>query len=155
MGESINEVISMELKDLLTLYFERSNAMQMYWNFYITIILALLAFFGTVKLSSKAKLIALAAVLTVAFGAFASVNLEAVRWVHKQRYDAKALIDKGAFYKNDDLVQETARQLAKHLNTPSLSTVTALHLTGDVLAIAGIWVLMFIKKQNLKVERSS
>lgn len=140
----------MEFKDLLSLYFERSNAMQMYWNFYITIILALLAFFATVKLSSRTKYVA--ALLTLAFAAFAVVNLQALRWVDQQRLDAKALIESGRFEK--DLDQRTANQFtrrapdANDLDTPSVSAVTTFHIVGDVLVVAAIWVLALSKKSK-------
>jgi hypothetical protein len=37
----------MDFKDLVSLYFERSNAIQTFWNFYLTVILGLSAFFGS------------------------------------------------------------------------------------------------------------
>src|ERR1051325_3990651 len=58
-----------DIQDLMPLVFERGNAMQSYWGFYITVVGALLAFFGSVR-----RPISLAALFTVVFIAFAFVN---------------------------------------------------------------------------------
>lgn len=133
----------MEFKDLLGLYFERSNAMQMYWNFYITIVLALMAFFGTVKISSETKYVV--GILILAFIAFALVNLGALREVDQQRIDAKALIEQGAFRKNPDLNETTVRLLLKDMNPPSLAGVTTLHIISDLFTISAILILVLKK----------
>lgn len=131
----------MEFKDLLSLYFERSNAMQTYWNFYITIILALMAFFGTVKITPRIKYVI--GILLLAFIAFASVNLSALREVNQQRIDARTIIEQGMF-KRDNAApdQAVAEQLLKDMNPPSIAGVTAMHITGDVLTVIAILVLV-------------
>jgi len=137
----------MEFKDLLALYFERSNAMQMYWNFYITIVLALLAFFGTVKISSKMKLIT--GILILAFIGFALVNLGALREVDQQRIDAKTLIEQGAFTKAPDLNEATVKLLLRDMNPPSLAGVTTLHIICDLFTISAILILVL--KKDLQI----
>jgi hypothetical protein len=97
--------------------FERSNAMQMYWNFYITIVLALMAFFGTVKTVSNQIF---TGILILAFIAFAMVNLGALREVDQQLIDAKMLIEQGAFQKENAPDQATVRQLLTNMNPPSI-----------------------------------
>jgi hypothetical protein len=42
-------------KDAISLYFERSNALQTYWNYQLTVILGLLGFFAATKFGSKAR----------------------------------------------------------------------------------------------------
>ncbi len=136
----------MEFKDLLSLYFERSNAMQMYWNFYITIILALMAFFGTIKVTSRIKY--LIGILILAFIAFAIVNLDALREVNQQRIGAKALIEQGAFKKDDALDQATVRQLLINMNPPSIAGVTTLHIIGDLFTLLSILTLVLTKNKQ-------
>jgi hypothetical protein len=133
----------MEFKDLLSLYFERSNAMQMYWNFYITIVLSLMAFFGTIKLSTKIKYVT--GILVLAFVAFAFVNLDALCEVDQQRIDAKCLIKQNSYKKDNAPDQATVNQLSAHMNPPSIAGVTALHLIGDLFTIAGILILVWKK----------
>jgi hypothetical protein len=43
------------VNEALSLFFERSNALQTYWNFHLTVILGLLAFFGTTRITRKTK----------------------------------------------------------------------------------------------------
>jgi hypothetical protein len=141
-----SEVNVMEFKDLLSLYFERSNAMQMYWNFYITIVLALMAFFGTVKITSRIKYVI--GILILAFIAFVIVNLGALREVDQQRIDAKALIEQGAFKEDTALDQDSVRQLLKDMNPPSIAGVTTLHIVGDLFTIAAILTLVLKKGER-------
>jgi hypothetical protein len=145
-ADLFGEINPMEFKDLLGLYFERSNAMQMYWNFYITIILALMAFFGTVKISSEIKYVM--GILILAFIAFATVNLGALREVDQQRIDAKALIEQGAFRKDTAPDEATARLLLKDMNPPTIAGVTTLHIIGDLFTIAAILTLVLKKGQQ-------
>src|SRR5437763_11023455 len=81
----------MEFKDLLSLYFERSNAMQTFWGLYITIALGLLAFIGSVKVSRKKRMF-LACILSAGFTGFAFVNAYALRDVTLERRAAYRLI---------------------------------------------------------------
>ena len=133
----------MEFKDLLSLYFERSNAMQMYWSFYVTIVLALMAFFGTVKVSSEIKYVV--GILLLAFIAFATVNLGALREVNQQRIDAKALIEQGAFKKDNAPDEPTVRLLLKDMNPPSIAGVITFHIIADLFTIAAILTLVLKK----------
>ena len=88
-----NETL-MEFKDALTLYFERSNAMQVFWNFYITVNLAIIAFFGSRDASKDNRFVA--AIITVAFTVFAIVNCNGLYDVTQQRIALKGLIAESA-----------------------------------------------------------
>jgi hypothetical protein len=72
----------MEFKDFVSLYFERTNAMQTLWSIYITITLGLLGFLASVRL--RTSRIALALFLCSVFAGFAWVNLDALRSVTSQ-----------------------------------------------------------------------
>ncbi|HEV2706905.1 MAG TPA: hypothetical protein VGV59_13330 [Pyrinomonadaceae bacterium] len=140
----------MELRELIGLYFERSNATQTYWNFYITIILALVAFFGSAKPSPKIKY--LAGILTLAFILFAVVNHNALNEVTRQRIAAKALIEEAAkrpATSAQALSNEAVFSALKDdLNPPTEGQLMFVHLLGDVFAIAGIWWLTLSKSKE-------
>jgi hypothetical protein len=140
----------MELRDLIGLYFERSNAMQTYWNFYITVILALIAFFGSAKPSAKTKY--LAGILTLAFIMFAVVNYDALNDVTRQRITAKALIEEAAKQPQASaqaLPNESVFSALKDkLNPPTEGQLLLVHGLGDLFAIAGIWFLALRKSAD-------
>jgi hypothetical protein len=79
----------MEFKDAVTQLFERSNAMQSYRGFYITIVGALLAFFGAARRSRRVTQI-----LSGVFIVIAIVNLDGIRDVAKQRVMLRCLLEK-------------------------------------------------------------
>jgi hypothetical protein len=66
----------MEFKDLVALFFEQTSGVQTFWNFYITIVLEPIVFFGSVKPSRS--MLRIAAILSLTFVVFACVNLSAV-----------------------------------------------------------------------------
>ena len=124
----------MEFKDLVTVYFERSTAMQTFWNFYLTVILGLLAFFGVMKPSAKSKNIAL--LMSVAFALFAAVNLNGLLGVTTQRRVSADLV-----YSAPVDARYRPLQSAINENPPPIGWVLAVHLFGDVATIAAIWFL--------------
>jgi hypothetical protein len=116
----------MDFKDLVTLYFERTNALQTYWNFYMTIILALLAFFGSMKAINPKKLIA--AILSFSFVAFAAVNLSAIIDVTKARHAVQSVIAAKQF--QDHPRQEVYDCISRTIHPPPLFAVVGVHLGG-------------------------
>jgi hypothetical protein len=118
----------MDLTQLLPMYFERSNAFETLWSFYLTVVLGLLAFSG----AGKQTTIAVAVFLTIAFIVFAAATLKALTVVTRQRCQLQTLI--GAVAKAPD---EMA--IATTIDSSKVRRVVAFHLLGDVLAIAGIW----------------
>jgi hypothetical protein len=128
----------MEFKDLVALYFERTNAMQTLWSIYITIVLGLLGFLGTVKLATNSFLMPL--FLTIAFVGFATVNMSALRSVTTQRNIVANLIHSSQF---DGAINSVAQsKIAASLDPPSVLGLTLFHLGGDALTLVGIWVLV-------------
>lgn len=73
----------MEYKDALTMFFERSEAMQTFWNFHITVILGLIAFFASVPVTPRLPVVR--NFIMVVFLAFVVVNCGALINVTQQR----------------------------------------------------------------------
>jgi hypothetical protein len=127
----------MSFKEALELYFERSNSMQTYWNFYVTMALALLAFFATSKAGKQLRMVAF--VLTVGFAAFAVVNYAALRNVTEERLATAAIIKTGPV--NNVPPPQYADIIRKTIRPPSVVGVTVLHAVSDVVVLAAIWIL--------------
>ena len=140
----------MEFKDLVTLYFERSGAMQMFWNFYIAITLGLLTFFGAVKHSIKLKSVAW--LVLVAFGVFASVNLNALLDVTDQRQALADLIVSANLDAHWGPPQTwAALKSTIKKNVPPKELVWAVHLAGDVATAVAI---LFLASRPPKSDES-
>lgn len=122
----------MEFKDLVALYFERTNAMQALWSIYVTIVLGLLGFLGTVKLRQPRLRIIL--LLLFAFCGFAYVNCDALRSVTRQRHVAADLIRS---FKETD----AQKQISHSLDPPRVVSVVAFHLDGDIITVFAILTL--------------
>jgi hypothetical protein len=129
----------MELKDVLPILFERSNATQTFWNFYIVIALGIIGFFSTAK--PVANLKAVQILFTLGYLMFAAVNLLAMLWVIAQRQalagQALRLItgDQLALLKQSFLFDKDL------LSPPSWIFIGIFHLIGDALIIGVIWLL--------------
>ena len=118
----------MDLTQLLPMYFDRSNAFETLWSFYLTVILGLLAFSG----SGKQTTITVAVFLTIGLLVFAAASLKALIVVTRQRCQLQTLI--AATAKADD-----EKAIAATIDSSTVRRVVAFHLLGDVLAIVGIW----------------
>ena len=70
----------MTLQQLVSQLFERGNAMQSFWGFYIIVSLGLIAFFGSSRRTSL-----LAVLMSVGFVGFATVNLSGMTDIAGQR----------------------------------------------------------------------
>ena len=131
----------MEFKDITAQLFERSNAMQTFWSYYITIALALIAFFGTTQRSKT-----LAAIFTIAFVGVAMVNLDGMKNIAHQRL---ALQDLVAAAKAPSAAAVFAKPVSakvvdayiSSVHPPSVCGVVVAHLFCDAVVIAAIWVL--------------
>ena len=128
----------MEFKDALSMFFERSNSMQTYWSFYVTIVLAYVAFFGGVKPSRKTTYTAV--LLTVAFVMFAVVNLDGLLDVTRQRIVFRELLTTKSTLLTSQPDQAVVANLAKVLTPPPVGSVVVVHVVGDVLTLVAIWL---------------
>lgn len=138
----MSDLTIFDFKDAISLFFERSNALQTYWNFYLTVVLGLLAFFGTAKVTSKTKLVA--ALVTVAFVGFCAVNLNGLLSIAEQRLNVCSYL---AHFecKGDEVHLLSPLQITLH--PPAKWQVVLLHLFGDAFTIAAIWFLA-LRKEN-------
>jgi len=128
----------MNFKDAVTLYFQRSDAMQTYWGFYITVVLGLIAFVGSVK--SPSRLTALVLFLSIAFCGFALVNLGGLYSVAKQRIASRDIaVDLSAHEPENGRNARDA--IIRTMTPPAESGVIVVHVLGDVLTLAALWWL--------------
>jgi hypothetical protein len=123
-------------KDVISLYFERSAAMQTYWNFYVTIILAYIVYFAADK--HRTKLVASS--LAAAFIMFALANLGGLREVTHERLALRCIAC--------TLAHSPAElQLFETLDPPEFWCVALIHIAGDVFILGGIWYLALRRKE--------
>lgn len=134
----------MDFKDLVTLYFERTNAMQTLWTIYITIVLGMLGFLGTARLRANRRLILI--LLTVAFLGFATVNLGALKSVTKQRQVAANLIRDDKFDDKPDSV--VVAKISGTLDPPAVTGLIAFHVTADVATLVAMWALAYYRNSG-------
>jgi hypothetical protein len=128
-----------KLNDILVLNFQRGDAMQTYWNIYLSVFLAFIAFFGTVSLTGK-RMDFLATIMSGTFVAFAGVNLTGLYAVCSQRVAAKALLV--AMARNSsksELIGCRFDELLRTINPPSVGQVMLVQLFGDAVLLAFIW----------------
>jgi hypothetical protein len=135
----------MNYNELIQLYFERSNALQGYWNLYVVVVGGLLAF------SSLRKQPALVTTLIVSllFGLFACENHDAIQVATGQRlatHEAITNFDPGAAGPTAKRVRDV---LEPTLTPASHASVRTTHLTSDILVIAGLWA-MELRRRRLK-----
>lgn len=120
--------VDMQFKDVMQMYFERTNAMNALWGFYITVCLAILGFFGGGKI--RQRNIVLAVFMSVSFFGFAWVNRSAIENAAQQRCLLKTQAESAP---------GSIKALVDTLDPPSLSSVRWFHLASDGMVILGMW----------------
>lgn len=136
----------MNYNELIQLYFERSNALQGYWNLYVVVVGGLLAF------SSLRKQPALVTTLIVSllFGLFAYENHDAIQVATGQRLATHQAITQ---FDTSGATEPTAKPIRDVLEptlTPaSHASVRTTHLASDILVVAGLWA-MELRRRRLK-----
>jgi hypothetical protein len=126
----------MEFRDLVTLYFERSNEVQTLWNLYITVVVGLLALFGAIK-QSRQKVI-LAGIVSLGFLAFAYVNEDALQDVTHARRVTQGLINN---YNGTDCTPQMKDRIHDIVTPPTETQLESFHFLCDVLVLIAIWGL--------------
>ena len=126
----------MNYNELVQLYFERSTAMQQYWNLYVIIIGGVLAF-SSLRKQPAAITTALVCIL---FALFAYNNLDAMRDTTAQRFATLQAIkqfDSGA---GAGSPSRQMRDLLEPTLTPATyNSVRTTHVISDILTIAALW----------------
>lgn len=127
----------MNYNELIQLYFERSTAMQSYWNLYVLIVGGLLAFSSLRKQPAATT----TAVVSILFALFAYKNLDAMYDTTQQRFATVQAIrqfDSGGTAPSSkpirDLIEPT-------LTPATYGSVRATHVTSDILTIAALWAM--------------
>jgi hypothetical protein len=137
----------MNYNELIQLYFERSNAMQQYWNLYVVIVGGVLAF-SSLRKQPAAITTALVCIL---FALFAYENLDAMKDTTEQRFatlEAIKQFDSGAAAAAAPSKQ--VRDLLEPTLTPAtFASVKVTHIISDLLTIAALWA-MELRRRRLR-----
>ena len=135
----------MNYNELIQLYFERSNAMQQFWNLYVVIIGGVLAF-SSLRKQPAAITTALVCIL---FALFAYENLGAMKDTTAQRFAALEAIkqfDSGGAATPSKQVRDL---LEPTLTPATFGSVKTTHVTSDLLTIAALCAMEF-RRRRLK-----
>ena len=136
----------MNYNELIQLYFERSTAMQQYWNLYVIIVGGVLAFSSLRKQPAAITTL----LVCILFALFAYNNLDAMKDTTAQRFatiDAIKQFDSGAGAASPS---KQVRDLLEPTLTPATyNSVRVTHLTSDILTIAAL-LAMELRRRRLK-----
>lgn len=127
----------MNYNELIQLYFERSNAIQGYWNLYVVVVGGLLAFSSLRKQPAAVTTL----IVSVLFGLFAYENHDAIQIATGQRLATHAAITKFDAGAAEPTAKSVRQQLEPTLTPTSHSGVRTTHLISDILVIAGLWAM--------------
>jgi hypothetical protein len=136
----------MNYNELIQLFFERSNAMQQYWNLYVIIVGGLLALASLRKQPAAIT----TAVVSLLFALFAFKNLDAMHDVTAQRFATMQAIKQfdssGATLPSSKPVRDL---LEPTLAPASYESVRLTHVVSDVLTIVALWA-MELRRRKLR-----
>jgi hypothetical protein len=128
----------MNYNELIQLYFERSTAMQQYWNLYVIIVGGVLAFSSLRKQPAAITTL----LVCILFALFAYNNLDAMKDTTAQRFatiEAIKQFDSGAGAASPS---KQVRDLLEPTLTPATyNSVRTTHVISDVLTIAALWAM--------------
>jgi hypothetical protein len=141
----------MNYNDLIQLYFERSTAMQAYWNLYVLIVGGLLAFSSLRKQPAAITTL----IVSVLFALFAYKNLDAMYDTTQERVATiQAIKQFDSSGTNAASLKQTRDLLEPTLTPATYGSVRATHVTSDVLTIAALWAMEF-RRRRLKSRASA
>jgi hypothetical protein len=136
----------MNYSELIQLYFERSTAMQAYWNLYVVIVGGLLAFSSLRKQPAAITTL----IVSILFALFAYENLDAMYDTTRQRFAAIQAIKQFDSNGTNAANSKQTRDLLEPTLTPATyNSVRATHVTSDILTIAALWA-MELRRRRLK-----
>src|SRR5882724_3724887 len=134
----------MNYNDLIQLYFERSTAMQSYWNLYVLIVGGLLAFSSMRKQPAAITTL----IVSILFALFAYKNLDAMYDTTAQRFATIQAIEQfDSSGTNAASLKQTRDLLEPTLTPATYGSVRATHVTSDVLTIAALWAMEFRRRR--------
>lgn len=136
----------MNYNDLIQLYFERSTAMQAYWNLYVVIVGGLLAFSSLRKQPAAITTL----IVSLLFALFAYENLDAMYDTTRQRFATIQAIKQFELTETNAASLKQARDLLEPTLTPATyGSVRTTHVISDILTIAALWAMEF-RRRKLK-----
>src|SRR5438128_7156003 len=125
----------MNYNELIQLYFERSTAMQQYWNLYVIIVGGVLAFSSLRKQPAAITTL----LVCILFGLFAYNNLDAMHDTTAQRFATLDAIKKSDASSGSPAAGSEIRGLLEPTLTPATYTsVPTTHIISDILTIAAL-----------------
>jgi len=133
----------MNYNELIQLYFERSNAIQGYWNLYVVVVGGLLAFSSLRKQPAPITTL----IISILFGLFAYENHEAIQVATGQRLATHAAITKFDAANTAPTAKSVREELEPTLTPTSHGGVRTTHLVSDILVIAGLWAMEMRRRQ--------
>ena len=134
----------MNYNELIQLYFERSNAMQQYWNLYVIMVGGVLAF-SSLRKQPAAVTTALVCVL---FGLFAYENLDAMKDTTAQRFATLEAIKQFDSAAAPAAPSKQVRDLLEPTLAPAtFGSVKVTHIISDLLTIAALWAMEFRRRR--------
>jgi hypothetical protein len=141
----------MNYNELIQLYFERSTAMQAYWNLYVIVVGGVLAFSSLRKQPAAIT----TALICILFGLFAYENLDAMKDTTAQRFAALNAIKQFDFGSAPATGPKQVRDLIEPTLTPATyASVRFTHVTSDMLTIAAL-VAMELRRRRLRATGSA
>ena len=146
--EARERMTELDAKDLLPLAFERSAAVQTFWNFYIVVTLGLLGFLASAAKACSRRPVQ--AALTFTFVAFTLSNLAALLAVNRQLEQVAVAADA----KLSDGGQLHGLKDGRLLHPSPLWAIAGFHLLGDALMVAVIWLLPLFLGADAPADRA-
>jgi hypothetical protein len=136
----------MNYNQLIQLYFERSTAMQQYWNLYVVIVGGVLAFSSLRKQPAAITTL----LVCILFALFAYNNLDAMKDTTAQRFatlEAIKQFDSGA---GAGSPSKQVRDLLEPTLTPATyNSVRTTHVISDILTVAAL-LAMELRRRRLR-----
>src|SRR5262245_51193654 len=136
----------MSCHELVQMFFERSNALQWYWNLYVIVIGGLLAYSAFRQQQNLLR----TALVTVLFCLFAYKNLDAIHDVTVQRFAVLRLINESTPAGPGAVDLHRVREaLEPTLSAATLefSSIRNFHILCDLLTVAALWVMEWRRKK--------
>ncbi len=135
----------MNYNDLIQLYFERSTAMQEYWNLYVVVVGGLLAFSSLRKRPAPITTL----IVSLLFALFAYENLDAMYDTTRQRFATiEAIKQVDSTGTNAGSLKQVRDLLEPTLTPATYGSVRTTHVISDILTIAALWA-MEIRRRRL------
>ena len=134
----------MNYNDLIQLYFERSTAMQEYWNLYVVVVGGLLAFSSLRKRPAPITTL----IVSLLFALFAYENLNAMYDTARQRFATiEAIKQLDSTGTNAGSLKQVRDLLEPTLTPATYGSVRTTHVISDILTIAALWAMEFRRRR--------